>query len=131
MGLFKQMKDMKTTVAAAPAMIQQGQQLAASAAAMQQAYAGQMQQAMTYQVAIAQPLPADVMTPIHGVDLPTYAWVAKQLSKVGYDQSKAPAFAATKGITSTDWDAAANGWSSRMQSVPALGQEFRRHYDAA
>lgn len=131
MGLFKQMKDMKATVAAAPALIQQGQQMAMSAASMQQAYAGQMQQAMTYQAAAAQPLSADVLTPICGVDLPTYAWVAKQLASVGYDQSQAPAFAATKGISSADWDTAANGWSSRMQQVPALGQEFRRHYDAA
>jgi hypothetical protein len=131
MGLLKQMKDLKATVAVAPSMIQQGQAMAANAAAMQHAYAGQMQQAAAYHAAAAQPLPAETLRPINGVDLATYAWVAKRIAEVGYDQSQAPAFAAQKGITGADWDIAAAGWSSRMQSVPALGQEFRRCYDVA
>jgi hypothetical protein len=131
MGMFKQMKDLKATMAAAPAMIQQGQAMQANAMAMQQAYAGQMQQAAAYNAALGQPLPAEVLAPINGVDLPTYAWVAKQIAAVGYDQSRAPGFAAAKGISGADWDAAAAGWSARMQATPTLGQEFRRHYDAA
>lgn len=131
MGLFKQMKDMKATVAAAPGLIAQGQQLAANAAVMQQAYAGQLQQAMVYQQAAAQPLTAETLAPINGVDLATYAWVGKRLAGVGYDQSQAPAFAAQKGIAAADWAAAADGWCARMNAVPALGAEFRRHYDAA
>ena len=42
MGLFKQMKDMKNVVAAAPGMIDQAQQMQANAQQMQAA-AGQMQ----------------------------------------------------------------------------------------
>lgn len=131
MGLFKSMKDMKSAVAAAPGMIQQSQQLAANAAVMQQAYAGQMQQSMAYNAGLAQPLTPEQLAPINGVDLPTYAWVGKRLAGVGYDQAQAPAFAAQRGIAAADWEAAAAGWTARMQQVPALGQEFRRHYDAA
>ena len=46
MGFLKGMKDMKATVAAAPGMIDQAQQMAASAQAMQ---AAQMQQMMAQQ----------------------------------------------------------------------------------
>ena len=53
------------------------------------------------------------------------------VQSVGYDQAQAPAFAAQRGIAAADWEAAAAGWTARMQQVPALGQEFRRHYDAA
>jgi len=131
MGFLKNMKDMKATVAAAPGMIAQGQQMAANAQAMQAAQMAQMQQAMAHQQAVAQPLPADVLTPINGVDLPTYAWVSKRIAAHGYDQSFCHQYAAQKGISAADWDAGAAGWTARMTSTPALGQEFRRHYDVA
>ncbi|HNJ98071.1 MAG TPA: hypothetical protein PLV13_08100 [Ilumatobacteraceae bacterium] len=128
MGLHKNMKDLKATVAAAPGMVDQAQQMAASAQAMQ---AAQMQQAMAYQQAAAQPLPAEALTPINGVDLPTYAWVGKRVAAHNYDQSFCHQYAAQKGISAGDWDAGAAGWTTRMQQYPALGQEFRRHYDVA
>lgn len=131
MGMFKQMKDLKATVAAAPGMIAQGQQMAANAQAMQAAQMAQMQQAMAQQQAAAQPLSAEALAPINGVDLPTYAWVAKRVAGHGYDQSFCHQYAAQKGISAADWDASAAGWSARMQATPALGQEFRRHYDVA
>lgn len=135
MGFLKQMKDMKAVVAAAPGMIEQGQQMAANAYAVQAAQATQMQQAMTYQQQAVQqysvPVTAEHLAPIAGVDLPTYSWVAKQVANNGYNQSLATGFAAQRGISAADWDAAAAGWSARMVSVPAIGTEFRRHYDVA
>lgn len=131
MGLFKSVRDMKDMVAAAPSMMAQGQQLAANAQAMQAAQMGQMQQAMAYNQQLGQPIAAEHLTPINGVDLPSYAWVAKQLSHHGYNQALAPDFAAQRGISAADWEAAAAGWTARMTAVPPLGREFRRHYDVA
>lgn len=131
MGLFKQMKDMKAVVGAAPAMIQQGQALAVNAQAMQTMQMQSMQQAVAYNQQVGQPIAAEHLTAINGVDLPTYAWVAKQVANQGYNQALAPGFAAQRGITAADWEAAAAGWSSRMTAVPAMGPEFRRHYDVA
>lgn len=131
MGLFKQMKDMKTMVDAAPGLIQQSQAMAAQA----QAYQAQAVQAAQFQAAQAAAVPAAIdpaaLAPINGVDLPTYAWVSKRVADAGYDQSVAPGFAAQRGIAAADWTAAVDGWATRMQAVPALGREFRRHFDAA
>jgi hypothetical protein len=131
MGLFKQMKEMTQVVAAAPSMIQQGQAMAANAQAFQAAQMSQMQQAVAQQQAMQQPIAADQLTPISGIDLPTYAWVAKQVANNGYNQALAAGFAAQRGFSSTDWDSAAAGWSARMVAVPAIGPEFRRYYDVA
>jgi hypothetical protein len=137
MGLFKQMKDMKATVHAAPGLIQQGQEMAANAQAMQQVYAAQAQQAQAAQSAAlagafgGATLTNTASTPVNGVDLPTYAWICKQVANAGYDQSLAHGFAAQKGLTSSDWDAAAPGWASRMATDPAVGREFRHYFDAA
>ena len=131
MGLFKQMKDMKNVVAAAPAMMQQGQMLAANAQAMQAAQMGQMQQAIAYNQQVGQPIAPEHLTPINGLDLPTYAWIGKQFAKAGYDQTLAPGFAAQKGISAADWEAGAAGWTARMTAIPAIGPEFRRYYDVA
>ena len=131
MGMFKQMKDLKAVVSAAPTMIEQGQQMAANAQAMQAAQMQQMQQAMAYQQQVAQPLSPETLAPINGVDLPTYAWVGKRVAEQGYDQSLCHGFAAQKGISAADWDAAAAGWTARMTATPAVGPEFRRHYDVA
>ena len=131
MGFFKQMKEMKQVVAAAPAMMQQGQMLAANAQAMQASAMSQMQQSIAYNQQVGQPIAAEHLTAINGVDLPTYAWIGKQVAKAGYDQSLATSFAAQKGIGATDWEAAAAGWTARMTAVPAIGPEFRRYYDVA
>lgn len=131
MGLFKQVKEMKNIVAAAPSMIQQGQALAANAQAMQAAQMSQMQQAIAYNQQVGLPIAAEHLTPINGVDLPSYAWIAKQVANNGYNQSLAVGFAAQRGVSAADWEAAAAGWTARMTSVPAIGPEFRRYYDVA
>lgn len=133
MGFFKQMKDMKAMVTAAPGLVQQGQELAAEAQRFSMAAStqAQMAQAQAYAATAGQPLSEASLAPIQGVDMGTYAWVAKQVAKNGYDQSLAAGFAAQRSIGAADWDVAANGWSTRMQAEPALGREFRRHFDAA
>lgn len=130
MGLFKGIKDMKQAVAAAPGMIEQVQQLGANAQAYQQAHLAQAGQAMAFQQQVAQPVDAAQLAPIVGVDLPTYAWVVKQIAAHGYNQALLPSFAAQKGISGTDWQAAMDGWGERIND-PALAREFRRHYDAS
>jgi hypothetical protein len=66
--------------------------------------------------------------PIAGVDLATYAWVLKQIADLGYDHSLLPQFAALRGIESTDWQAAMDGWSLRLGD-PTVAAAFRRLYD--
>lgn len=135
MGFLKGFKDMKQAVAAAPAMINQAQQLGANAQMLNAAQMDQLmvaqQAAMTQQAAMSAPIPAADLEPIAGVDLPTYAAICKAIVPLGYDQSALPGIAAGRGISREDWDRAAEGWVARMSAVPALGPEFRRHYDAA
>ena len=131
MGFLKQMKEMKQIVAAAPSMIEQSQQMAANAQAMQAAQMSQMQHAIAYNQQVGQPIAPEHLTPINGVDLPTYAWVGKQVANNGYNQALAVGFAAQRGISAADWEAGAAGWTARMTTVPAIGPEFRRYYDVA
>lgn len=129
MGVFKQIKDLKGTVAAAPAMIDQAQQLGAQSQAMaaaQQAQMGQMGQ-----VATAGPPPAAEgpdFEPIAGVSLELYAEISKSLATVNYDQSQAPRLAAAKGVVESDWNAALDGWNARMKANPAVAKRFNALY---
>jgi len=131
MGLFKQMKDMKAMVGAAPGLFQQGQEMTANAHAMQSAQMAQAAQMQQNAHPAASAIGAEHLVAISGVDLATYSWVSKQVANSGYNQALAPGFAAQRGISSTDWDAAAAGWGARMTNVPGLGAEFRRHFDVS
>ena len=124
MGFFKQIKDMKATVAAAPEMIEQAQEMAANAQAMAAAQQAAAQQA-------AQPTAAAVgpdFEPIAGVSLELYAEISKSLATVNYDQSQAPALAAAKGVSPENWAAAVEGWNARMQTNRTVGQRFNQLY---
>ncbi len=66
--------------------------------------------------------------PIAGVDLPTYAWVLKQIAPLGYDQTLLPEFAARRGIPPEDWQRAMDGWAIRLDD-PAVAGVFRQLYD--
>ena len=123
MGFLKQMKDMKATVAAAPEMINQAQQLGANAQAMA---AQQQAAASAYQTAAA-PAGPD-FEPIAGVSLELYAEISRGLAAVNYDQSRAPEIAASHGVNATDWAAAVDGWNARMHSNSAVGQRFNALY---
>lgn len=134
MGLFKNIKDMKQTVKDAPGMVAQAQQMAASAQAMQAAQMAQAQQAAAMAptgATMGGVLSEADLAPIAGVDLATYAQICKAIVPLNYDQSALPGLAAARGIDAASWQAAVDGWSARMTANPAVGTEFRRHYDAA
>ena len=131
MGMFKQMKDMKNVVNAAPDMINQAQQMGAQAQEMaqaQQAAAVQAQQQAQANAAAAAQAGGSDFEPVGGVSIEQYAEVSKELAGVGYDQSKAVEIAASKGIDADIWQQAVDGWNARMQTNPAVGQRFNALY---
>src|SRR4051794_22132055 len=118
---------MKATVAAAPEMVNQAQQLGANAQAMaaqQQAAAVAAQQAAATPTTTTGP----DFEPIAGVSLAQYAEISKGLAAVNYDQSRASEVANAHGVTSTNWDAAVEGWNARMQTNREVGKQFNALY---
>jgi hypothetical protein len=132
MGFFKQMKDMKDMVAAAPDMVEQANQMQANAEAMaaaQQAAAAQaMAQVNATSAAAVAPAGGPDFEPVAGVDLKLYAEIAKGLAAYNYDQSAGPAVAATKGVSADAWEAAVTEWNLRMQRNPAVAKAFNTYY---
>lgn len=134
MGLFKQMKDMKDAVKAAPALVDQAQQMAASAQQYQaQAMAQQqsvMGQAVAHQMAATGQLQpqAGGLDAIAGVGLQQYATIVKAIAPLGYDQSLLPGIAASHGIAADDWQQAHDGWNARIQDDPAVARAFSDVY---
>ena len=131
MGLFKQMKDMKDMVAAAPGLIDQSQQLAANAQQMQAAQqAAAYQQAAAHQAAAAgqlAPQPGG-LDAIAGVSLQQYAVIVKAIAPLNYDQSALPGIAASHGIDGASWQQAHDGWNARIQGDPAVARAFSDVY---
>lgn len=134
MGLFKQMKDMKDMVAAAPGLIDQSQEMAANAQVMQQQMMAQqqaaMQQAMGQQGAAVAPQPGG-LDPIAGVDLQKYAKIVKGIAPLNYDQSLLPGIAAANGVDAASWTQAHDGWNARIKSDPGVAAAFSAAYQAA
>jgi len=130
MGMFKQFKDMKETLAAAPDMVEQAQQMQANAqnmaAAQQQAAAAAAANAATAGGTIPQEGPD--FEPVGPVTIEIWAEVAKGLAAYNYDQSKAVEIAAEKGISAEDWEAGQTEWNARLQRNPAVGQRFNALY---
>jgi hypothetical protein len=132
MGIFKQMKDMKATVAAAPGMIDQANQLAEQSgqlAATQHAAARQA--GAQAREAAAAPVEGPDFEPIAGVSLDLYVEIAKALAASDDNQSKAADVAASKGVAASDWSDAVDGWNARLLSNPSVGQRFNVLYTAA
>lgn len=125
MGLFKDLKNMKETVAAAPDMIEQANQMAANA---QQMAAQQQAAATAQQQAAATAATGPDFEPIAGVSIELYAEISKGLAAVNYDQSQAPAIAATKGVSAENWQTAMDGWNARITANPAVAQRFNALY---
>lgn len=122
MGLFKQMKQAKDAMAAAPEMIQNAQ-------AMQQAQLDAAQAAATAAGAAATGAAAAGgadFEPVAGVSIEAYAAVSRALTDRGGDQSVAPQIAAEHGIEQAAWDAAVAEWNARMQRNPAVGTRFNQ-----
>lgn len=134
MGLFKQMKDMKTAINAAPEIVDQANKLAENAQVMQQQAMAQQasvaQQAATYAAAANGSLPAQGgnLEPIAGVSIELYAEIVKAIAPHNYDQSLLPGIAESKGIDAASWQRAHDGWNARIQSDPAVGAKFGQIY---
>lgn len=134
MGLFKQMKEMKDMVHAAPGMIDQAQQMGANAQVMQAQAAAQQQaayqQAAAHQQAAAGNLQpqAGGLDPVAGVSLQQYAVIVKAIAPLNYDQSALPGIAASHGIDGASWQQAHDGWNARIQGDPAVARAFSDVY---
>jgi hypothetical protein len=137
MGIFKQMKDMKDMVSAAPGLIEQAQQMGAQAqqmAAAQQAaaqarmaqYGGAQPGAFGQQAAPAGP----DFEPIDGVSLEQFAAVGKAVAAYN-DGSRLPEIAASKGIPAAAWESASRGWNDRLLANPAVAQRYNQLYRAS
>ena len=132
MGLFKQMRDMKQMVSAAPGIVEQAQQLQVQAqqyAAAQQA--STQQAAAEQQAAVAAEATDADFAPIAGVSLEQYVAVSKGLAAYGYDPTKAPEVATAMGIEDHSWTQASEGWNARMRANPGVAQRFNTIYRAA
>jgi hypothetical protein len=125
MGMFKQLKDAKKAMAAAPGIVDQAMQLGEQAqhmAAAQQAAA--MQQAQAAAAAQqATTLAGPDAEPIAGVSLEQYARICREMAG-----SQDPSIAAAHGIAPDAWQAAMDGWAARMQRNPAVAQQFNAIY---
>jgi hypothetical protein len=138
MGIFKQMKDMKDMVSAAPGLIEQAQQMGAQAqqmAAAQQAaaqarmaqFGGGQSGAFGQQAAPAGP----DFEPIDGVTLEQFAAVGKAVAAYNYDGTRLPEIAASRGIPAAAWESASRGWNDRLLANPAVAQRYNQLYRAS
>jgi hypothetical protein len=145
MGIFKQIKDMKDMVNAAPGLVEQAQQMGAQAqqmAAAQQAaaqarmaqYGGAQPGAFGQQAgAFGQQAGAfgPDFEPIDNVSLAQFAAVTKAVAAFNYDGSRLPEIAASKGIHAQAWETACNGWNERIKSNPVVAQRYNQLYQAS
>jgi hypothetical protein len=131
MGFFKQMKDMKKAVEAAPGLVSQAQQLGAQAQQMQAAQTAAAQNAVVQQQAAAAGAPAPSgpeFEPIAGVSIERYVEISRACAAAGAtDLTQAAAVAASHGIPGPDWQAAVDGWNARLHN-PAVAQRFNQLY---
>jgi len=136
-GLFKQLKDAKDMMNAAPGMVAQAQQMAAQAqemaAAQQAAMHAQMAQAggaVNNGAGTVSPVGPD-FEPIAGVALDQFAAVSKGVAAYNYDASKLVEIAASKGIPAQAWAEAHRGWNDRIKANPAVAKHFNQLYRAS
>ena len=145
MGIFKQMKDMKDMVNAAPGLVEQARQMGEQAQQMAEAqraaaqaqlgqYGGRQPGAFGQQAGAfgqqTEPTGPD-FEPIDGVSLEQFAAVGKAVAAYNYDGSKLPEIAASKGIPAFAWESASRGWNDRMLANPAVAQRYNQLYRAS
>ncbi|MEX0826261.1 MAG: hypothetical protein WD184_05885 [Acidimicrobiia bacterium] len=126
MGFFKEIKEVKETIAGVPEMIEQAQQLSAQAQEMQVAQAA-MAQAAVAQAATAGSagsIDPAMLEPIGGISMERYAQIAKTVGEKTLDQAGTEALVRKHGHTPEDWQAAYDGWNSRFQGNMALAVQF-------
>lgn len=128
MGMFKGMKDMRDMLGAAPGLLDQASQLSANAQVMA-AQAATQPAGVAYGMPTApQPIPAELLEPIAGVDLAVFAQISAGLAQYNYDQSRAVELAAARGIDGARWQLALDGWNARIASAPAVATLFNSYY---
>jgi hypothetical protein len=141
MGIFKQIKDMKDMVNAAPGLVQQAQQMGAQAqqmAAAQQAAA----QAQMAQVSAAYNIPGGqpgsfapdpaALTPIGGVTLEQYVAISKDIAASGSsDEASAASAASAHGVSADNWKEAVDGWNQRIKTNGGVAHQFNQLYTQA
>jgi hypothetical protein len=128
--MFKQLKDAKDMLNAAPGMVAQAQQMAAQAQQMAAAQQAAMQAQMGHAgggAADVDPVGPD-FEPIAGVTIEQFAAVSKGVAAFNYDASKLVEIAESKGIPSSAWEAAHHGWNDRIKANPAVARHFNRLY---
>jgi len=130
MGLFKQMKDMKTMVAAAPGMIDQAQQLQANATQLQAAQAGAYAGVPGGSM-MPGTVDAATLEPINGISLEEYARIAKTIGAQQLDQAGTEALVQRIGHSVADWQGAYDGWNARFKGNTALSVQFGTIYQSA
>jgi hypothetical protein len=129
-GMFKQLKDAKDMINAAPGMVAQAQQMAAQAQQMAAAQQAAAQAQMAHAggpAASVDPVGPD-FEPIAGVPLDQFAAVSKGVAAYNYDQSKLVVIAASRGIPAQAWEAAHLGWNDRIKANPAVARRFNQLY---
>jgi hypothetical protein len=125
MGLFKQMKDMKNMVAAAPEMITNAQALAGQAQQLQHAQMAAMQAGtMPGMPGVGTPPDAAKLTPIAGVSIALYAQLSKTIGEQRLDADGITRLMTTQGLTYAQWDDAYAGWNERFKADMALSSHF-------
>jgi hypothetical protein len=125
MGLFKDLKNMKDTVHAAPGMIREAQALGAQAQAYGQAVAA------TPMVGTPGVVTPAELEPIAGISLQQYAQFAKTVGEKRLDQAGTEALVGRHGFAPEDWQAAYDGWNARMKTNMALSTQFGQLYQSA
>ena len=73
---------------------------------------------------------AALLDPIAGVTLRAYAEINVEFAQEHYDTTKAISIAAARGISSTSWRQAVEGWNQRIRTSPEVADEFNRLYGA-
>lgn len=126
MGIFKQMKDMKTVVNAAPGMVAEAQQM--------QAQAQQMQAAQGMAGGMPAPIAPDdpILAPIAGIDLQRYAQLSKAVGVHGLkNQEQIDDYMTRAGHTPEAWQQAYDGWNERFKANMSLSTLYAQHFNAA
>jgi hypothetical protein len=66
--------------------------------------------------------------PIAGVGLEQFAAISRGIAAFGHDESKLVHVTAAAGIQVRHWEAAARGWSARIQGNHAVARRFNQFY---
>lgn len=127
MGIFKDIKGLTDMAHEAPALMAQSTQLAEAA----KANAAAQQAAPLPAFAPVAPSTSGALPgtdAIAGVDLALFATISRSFAEVGYDQARGPELAARHGVGAAEWQAAVDGWNTRIAADPTVASQFNALY---